>query len=117
MNIEELKEKITEVHEECLPRNAHLEKIMLLINLHIESRDLESEKATFDYNVFVDLVMSSQGVINQFQRNGWNELQIKTELEMFTSINYPDGGRMLDMRKHFFNYMKKRKPESKGTSW
>ena len=114
MTREELKEKIRDYifrkYTEGQWSIADVEKIMLLID----------EYTTPDLNEiwrdhFVSGIMQPSETINFLQmRNGWTIKGIKEELILFLDREYPkqdaDEGAI---RKHFFNYIRKRKPEKK----
>lgn len=57
-------------------------------------------------------VRNSPTMLIHLARNGWSIDRIVEELHLFLETNYPKQDQPQDaVRKHFFNYIKKRKPQ------
>ncbi len=127
MNREELKDKIDiELFPLAEPEKIYykivLDKIMLLIDSYIESR--EKEKLPSDKEAWLmeveSNIMNSRVLIEKLQRNGWELQLIHNEIEPFCELNYPERhATPQTVLRHFFNSMNKRKPENKsgGAAW
>lgn len=111
MTREELKDRIhIELHEGKLDNTPPLlitEKIMLMIDQYTTPPICE---------IWIDdclkEIMAPSETINMLRmRSCWTVAQIAEEARLFIDREYPKQDRdMTQVRKHFFNYIRKRKP-------
>jgi len=127
MNREDLKEKIDKkiweaIFETKAPQPT-LEQIMLFIDQYVESRETPPlDEIWTEY--ITSSIIACQAQINVLKmRQGWTDELIREELELFLEREYPkQDAEEHKIRKHFFNYIRKRKPEqqdkaSKAQNW
>lgn len=113
-----LQTELINMDENHQPMNVTQDKIMLLIDTYIESRDNKEEPNIDEhYQAIVD---DSPTMVQALIRNGFDLEKLYDECKQFLEINYPcieTFEQFNNARKHFFNYMKKRKPEQSKTQW
>ena len=116
---EETKAKIWDlldmVRTKQLPVNVAVDKIVLMM----EEASVPDLPAMWTEDIS-KYICSPTESMNQAFRNGWTTETIWDELQLFLDREYPKQDVDHDqIRRHFFNYIRKRKPEKENNleSW
>lgn len=113
MNREELQAKIWDLLDQVKTRQLPVNVVHASILKIIEESNKPKETTELAADT-LELLIPSGMKYNLF-RVQWTKNSLLKEAQTFLDINYPNGGDMMEVRKHWLNYIKTKKPNEENS--